>query len=207
MKMRLLSCLLFLGCLTAGMTRAQQPARPRAAKPAAMPEPVSPNYLLSPSDLVRVQVFQEDDMDWTARVSKDGTVVLPLVGAVNVNRKTPDELGAVVRDRLHDGYLVHPQVSVTVLDFAKRRFTILGQVQKPGQIDFPDNSGVNVLQAIGMAGGYTNRADAGRVLIKRTVGGKEVALMVDARRMAKKPDATPFEILPGDTLTVFETFL
>ena len=213
MQFRFPSCLLLLLCLSvAGTARAQQPARSRPAGPApaqpaastALPGTVPANYRLSPNDLVRVQVFQEDDMDWTVRVSKDGTLALPLVGAVNVNQKTPDELGAIVRDRLLDGYLAHPQVSVTVQDFAKRRFTILGQVQKPGQIDFPDNTSLNILQVIGMAGGYTRNADPGRVVIKRAVGGKDIVLRVDARRMAKDPAATPFEILPGDTISVYE---
>lgn len=213
MKIRFPIFILFLALLGGSATatvRAQQTSTPPATGPgartaaSAAPEPVPVNYLLTPNDLLRVQVFQEDDMDWTVRVTKDGTVVLPLVGTVNVNRKTPDALGAFVKDRLHEGYLVHPQVSVTVLEFSKHRFTILGQVQKPGQIDFPDNSNVNVLQAIGMAGGYTRGADAGRVVVKRTVGNREIVLKLDARRMARDPNATPFEILPGDTITVYE---
>ena len=163
------------------------------------------NYVLSPNDLVQVRVFQEDDMDWTVRVTKDGNVSLPLVGVINVKDRTPDQLGTVVRDRLHDGYLVHPQVNVSVLEFSKRRFTILGQVERPGQLDFPDNTTLNVLQAIGMAGGTTRNADPGRVYVKRRVGAKEIVLKMDARRMAKDPSLTPFDILPGDTITVPNT--
>ncbi len=182
---------------------------PAAANPAFGSVPASAglptNYVLSPNDLVQVKVFQEDDMDWTVRVTKDGNVNLPLIGAVNVRDKTPDQLGAVVRDRLHDGYLVHPQVNISVLEFSKRRFTILGEVEKPGQLDLPDNSNANVLQAIGMAGGLTRNADAGHVFIKRRVGDKEIVLKVDAKRMARDPSLAPFEILPGDTLTVPRT--
>jgi protein involved in polysaccharide export with SLBB domain len=200
-----------------GQSRSRQPSASgsNSGSPAATASPAGRgavpasqlpvNYLLSPNDLVQIKVFQEDDMDWTVRVTKDGNVNLPVVGVINVRGKTPDQLGEVVRDRLHDGYLVHPQVNISVLEFSKRRFTILGQVDRPGQIDFPDNTTVNVLQAIGMAGGTTRRADPGRVYIKRRVGAQEIVLKVDARRMARDPSFTPFEILPGDTITVAET--
>ena len=163
------------------------------------------NYIISANDLLQVKVFQEDDMNWTVRVNTDGNIVLPLVGSINATKKTPEDLAASVRERLHDGWLVHPQVSVAVLEFSKRRFTILGQVTKPGQIDFPDNSTVDVLQAIGMAGGYTRNADPGRVYVKRKVDKRQIVLTLDARRMARDAATTPFEILPGDTITVAET--
>ncbi len=173
-----------------------------AAPPAPAVAPA--NYVLSPNDLVEVKVFQEDDMDWTVRVTKDSTVNLPLVGSVAVARKTPAELGEVVKAKLHDGWLVHPQVTVSVLEFSKRRFTILGEVNKPGQIDFPDNADLDVLQALGMAGGYTKQANPARVYVKRRVNDREVVLTVDAKRMARR-EATPFKVLPGDTITVGET--
>ena len=143
-------------------------------------------------------------MDWTVRVTKDSTINLPLVGAVNVLHKTPDELGAIVAARLHDGYLVHPQVSVAVMEFSKRRFTILGEVNHAGQIDFPDNSDLDLLQAIGMAGGYTKASNPARVYVKRQVGDRQIVLTVDAKRMARR-EAAPFRVLPGDTITVSET--
>ncbi len=179
---------------------AQAAVRGDSTTPATAPA----NYVLSPNDLVEVKVFQEEDMDWTVRVTKDSTVNLPLVGSIPVERKTPAELGEIVKARLHDGYLVHPQVTVSVLEFSKRRFTILGEVNKPGQIDFPDNAELDVLQALGMAGGYTKQANPARIYIKRRVNDREVVLTVDAKRMARR-DAPPFKILPGDTITVGET--
>lgn len=209
----LLRWLLLVALAVPAVSRGQQPATPTRPRPVVAPVNTSAlptgglpaNYVLSPNDLVQVKVFQEDDMDWTVRVTKDGNVSLPLVGVINVKDRTPDQLGTVVRDRLHDGYLVHPQVNVSILEFSKRRFTILGQVERPGQLDFPDNTTLNVLQAIGMAGGTTRNADPGRVYIKRRVGTKEIVLKMDARRMAKDPSMTPFDILPGDTITIPNT--
>ena len=78
--MRLLCLLLALApvtgtCLAQSMTRdGLAPSAPAAEVPA--------NYLLTPNDLVEVKVFQEEDMDWTVRVTKDGTINLPLVGGI-----------------------------------------------------------------------------------------------------------------------------
>ena len=191
-----------LSCPAQTMTRGGLAAVPSSNAPVAAAVPS--NYALSPNDLVEVKVFQEDDMDWTVRVTKDGTVNLPLVGSVSVLHKTPDELGAIVAARLHDGYLVHPQVSVAVMEFSKRRFTILGEVNHAGQIDFPDNSDLDLLQAIGMAGGYTKASNPARVYVKRQVGDRQIVLTVDAKRMARR-EAAPFRVLPGDTITVSET--
>ena len=199
------------GGLASGQAQTVLPAGPVSRGPgvavptAAAPANVPANYALNPNDVVEVKVFQEDDMDWTVRVSKEGSINLPLVGALNVLRKTPDEVGEIVRTRLHDGYLVHPQVSVTVMEFSKRRFTILGEVTRAGEIDFPDNSDLTVLEAIGMAGGYTKSANASRVYVKRKVGEKEVVLTMDANRMARR-EAAPFKILPGDIITVGQAF-
>ena len=211
----ILRCLLLLavwpslGLAQQGLPAARPPAntqRTSAGEASSSRAPQAPsNYVLSPNDLVQVKVFQEDDMDWTVRVTKDGNVNLPVIGVINVQDKTAEQLGAVVRDRLHDGWLVHPQVNISVLEFSKRRFTILGQVERPGQIDFPDNATLNVLQAIGMAGGTSRNADPGRVYVKRKVGSKEIVLKLDTRRMARDASSPPFDILPGDTITVSQT--
>jgi len=176
-------------------------ATPEDAPVRQYPTAVPPNYVLSPNDLIEVKVFQEDDMDWTVRITTDSTVNLPLCGSIDVLHKTPADLAQIVKTQLQNGYLRNPQVSVMVIEFSKRRFTILGEVTKPGQIDFPDNSDLNLLDAVGLAGGYTRQADAGRVYIKREIGGKEVVMTVDAKRMARGKIA-PFKILPGDIITV-----
>lgn len=183
-----------LGLLSPGL-RAQAPQEQTASQ----------NYALQPNDLVEILVFQEEDMHWKLRVSKDGSLNLPLIGTVGTSRKTADDLAAAIREKLADGYLANPQVTVTVLAYAKRRFTILGQVTRPGSYDMPDNAGVSLVQAIGMAGGFTGKAAPRRVLVKRTAGGQEVVQKLDAERMARDKDAPGFEVLPGDTITVTES--
>ena len=161
------------------------------------------SYRLSPNDLVRIKVFQEDDLTTEMRLAKDGTGTFPLLGGINLGGKTVDEAAASIRDLLGKDYLVNPQVTLTVVEYSKRRFMVLGQVQKPGSYDIPSEESVTLLQAIAMAGGFTRLAVQGKVTITRTTGGKKT-VSVDVKSAANDPGTKPFEILPDDTIIVSE---
>lgn len=163
------------------------------------------NYVLSPNDLVKLTVFQENDLETTVRVSKDGTTTFPLIGAVKIGGKAPQEAAKLIRDLLAKDYLVNPQVNLTVIEYAKRRFVVLGQVQRPGSYDMPDRDTVRLLQAIGMAGGYTRVADPAKITLKRAVNGKEEMFKLNAKSMAKGDSKAEFEIRSGDVITVGES--
>jgi polysaccharide export outer membrane protein len=170
-------------------------------------QPPPGNYLLGPNDLVEVTVFQEDDLATKARVGNDGTITVPLVGSVKVGGKSVDEAAQIIRARLAKGYLVNPQVNVSVTEFSKRFVTVIGEVQKGGTFEFPNQGPLNLLQAIGLAGGYSKIADPKKVTVKRVVNGKEASITVDAKAMAGKSGSKIMEILPGDTVTVGESWL
>lgn len=163
------------------------------------------NYLLSPNDLVEVEVYQELEMNTKARVGNDGTISMKFIDSVKVGGRSVSEAAQIIRARLAKGYFVNPQVTVNVLEFAKRRFTVLGQVVKGGTYDFPDNGTVDLLSAIGMAGGYTRIADPGKVTVRRRSGGKEEVFKLNAKTMAADPAANRFEVQSGDTITVGES--
>ncbi len=181
---------------------AQSVSVPTAAASAVPPDG---NYLLQPNDLVEVLVFQEDDMTRRLRVAKDGSINLPLIGTVQAGRRTADDLAATIRRQLADGYLANPQVTVTVLTYAKRRFTILGQVNRPGAYDIPDNSTLSLVQAVGMAGGFTRLAAPKKVVLKRVTNGQETVQRLDVDRMSRDERTPAFEVRPGDTITVLES--
>ena len=163
------------------------------------------NYKLSANDLLDFRVFQEPELDGVIRVSGDGTAIFPLIGAVNVMGKTVTEATEEIKARYRDGYLVYPQVSLTVRTYAQKLFTVLGQVQKPGSYDMKGSDEITLLQAIGMAGGYTKIANPGRVTVKRRQDGGERVIKLDAKRMARGEDSTSFYIKPGDVITVAES--
>ncbi len=188
------------GLLAAGPLGALAGEQTAAAPPLAEPQ----TYVLSPNDVVQVRVYQEDDLETKMRIGKDGTTSFPLIGVINLGGKTVAQAADLIRARLADGYLVNPQVTVSVIEYAKRRFTVLGQVQKPGTYEIPNEESMTFLQAVAMAGGYTRLANRGSVTVTRMVGGKKTNFNLDLKSATSDLNTQPFEILPDDTITVAE---
>jgi len=188
------------GLLAAGPLGALAGEQTAAAPPLAEPQ----TYVLSPNDVVQVRVYQEDDLETKMRIGKDGTTSFPLIGVINLGGKTVAQAADLIRARLADGYLVNPQITVSVIEYAKRRFTVLGQVQKPGTYEIPNEESMTFLQAVAMAGGYTRLANRGSVTVTRMVGGKKTNFNLDLKSATSDLNTQPFEILPDDTITVAE---
>jgi protein involved in polysaccharide export with SLBB domain len=167
---------------------------------------VDTDYRLSPNDLLDFRIFQEPDFDAVIRVSGDGTAIFPMIGKVDVEGKTIGEATADLRKRYMEGFLANPQVNLTVRTYARKVFTVLGQVQRPGTYEFEAGQPVTLLQAIGLAGGYTRIANPSNVTVKRSAGGAENVYHFNAKKMAKSPGAySAFRIMPGDVITVAES--
>lgn len=163
-----------------------------------------PNYVLTANDILHVRVYQEDDLEAKVRISKDGSIVLPLIGSVTVGGKTRESAATMIRDRLGEKYLVNPVVSLEIVEYSKRRFTVLGQVQRPGSFEMPGDESVNLLQAISIAGGYTRLGAGNRVTVQRGQGPDKQTFKLDADSMAKDKNVKIFEVLADDTITIGE---
>ena len=185
---------------SAGPDRAAAPASPALTA-------VSPEYVLRPGDVVQIKVYQEEDLTALSRIGKDGSITLPLLGSVKVASNTVDHAAMLIRDLLAKDYLVNPQVTLNVSEFAKRRFTVLGQVQRPGTYDMPADEAVSLLQAIATAGGYTRIGNPRKVTVQRVVGTENKVLHLDAEGMAQDKKQTTFEIHPDDVIVVGEKWI
>jgi protein involved in polysaccharide export with SLBB domain len=198
-RTRLLRC--FLTVLAALL--ALSCAAPRASAQSA-PLPTR-DYRLAPNDLLDFRVFQEPELDAVVRVSGEGVASFALIGPVQIGGRTIAEATDLIKARYRDGYLKNPQVSLTVRSYARKLFTILGQVQKPGSYDMQGTNHITLLQAIGMAGGYSKIADPSNVTVKRLEPDGERVLKFNAKRMARGEDKTSFFIKTGDVITVGES--
>jgi protein involved in polysaccharide export with SLBB domain len=159
------------------------------------------------NDSVNIKVFQEEELLTTERIARDGTITFPFIGTVSLVGRTLQESAEILQARLRE-YLVHPQVTVRVVEYSKRRFTVLGQVSKPGIYELPDDSSLTLLEAIGMAGGYTRIANPSKVTLKRQGSrGEDTLYRLDAARMARDKDSQRFDVQAGDTILVGESFL
>lgn len=187
--------------LLPAVAQTNAPSEPRTA---ITIRPESELARIGPADVVVVSVYQEEDLNAKVSVDGKGNVSLPLLGSVKVGGMTTDEAVAAIRELYGKDYLVNPQVTVAVSDRAKRRFTVLGQVSKPGVYEFPANEAVNLLQAIAMAGGYTRLASPSKVTLQRQEGEGTRTLKIDALAMARNTQSPPLPVLPDDVITVGE---
>jgi polysaccharide export outer membrane protein len=153
-------------------------------------KPGSNAYKLDTGDKVKVIVYGEDDLSGEFDVDGSGFVRLPLIGQVRAAGLTLKDFEAAIEAKLATGYLVNPKVSVAVSNY--RPFTILGEVNKPGE--YPYENDMTVLNAVALGGGYTYRADKDNVYVRRKGSESEVKMPAD--------DRTP--IYPGDTVRVDE---
>jgi polysaccharide export outer membrane protein len=207
MKLLLMWVAACLGCAALAQTEpapAISSPGPGAAYGANL---VSPEYILRPGDVVQVKVYQEDDLTALTRISKEGVITMPLLGAVKVVSNTVGQATATIRDLLEKDYLVNPQVTVNVTEFAKRRFTVLGQVQRPGTYDMPSEDSVSLLQAVATAGGYTRIGNPKDITVQRTVGAENKMFHLNVEAMAKNKKEKPFVILPDDVIVVGEKWI
>jgi polysaccharide export outer membrane protein len=207
--------------LSPQLLRAQQDTAPdvpvapvattTATTPAATPTrsaggvAVDSNYVLQKNDDLRITVFGEDDLTTETRISKTGSIAFPLIGSLKIDGMTIEQATAEIRRLLDKDYIVNPQVRITLMEYAKQRITILGQVRAPGEMELPVEGGLDLLGAIAMAGGFTRIADPGRVTVRRNVDGKDIVLKVNAKDLEKNDNVKPFLVKPGDTITVPES--
>lgn len=163
------------------------------------------DYVLVIGDVVQLNVFREPELATQATIARDGTVQLPLVREVRLAGLTIREARELLRNLYDRQFLVNPQVFLNVARYAQRKFTIMGQVNRPGSYELQGGERLDVLEAIGLAGGFTRLADRGRVIVQRREGDEVKAIRINARRMAdgKEP---PFEVQPGDVITVTESW-
>lgn len=158
------------------------------------------DYRIGAQDLLEISVFGINDLSKTVRVNSNGQISLPLIGGVMAGGQTIPALEIAIGDKLSEGYLQHPQVSVFVKEFTSQRVTLEGEVKKPGI--YPITGKTSLLQAIATAEGLTDLADLGGVVLFREVNGKRMAAGFDMRSI--RNGQTPDPQIYGDDVIVIE---
>lgn len=185
-----------------------QSSSPGSASPFTPGSSVSapPGYILSANDQIAVEVFGEEDLRTNGRLNPEGNLSVPLLGSIHLAGLTLTQAASKLTDLYGRDYLVSPKVNVMLLGYAKRRFSILGQVSRPGSFEMPESSpgGIDLLEAIAMAGGYTRIAAPERITVRRQGPGGDQIFKVNAKRFTKGSGGG-FHVEPGDTITVGES--
>jgi len=156
-------------------------------------------YRIGREDVLDVAVWRDADLSRTLPVRPDGFISLPMVGEVRAEGRTPNELADELREALK-AYVQEPRVTVIVREVNSSRVFITGEVANPGA--YPLRGRVSILQAIALAGGFTDFANSDRITVIRTddKGGK---IPVRYSDLISNKDGTQEVILrPGDTIVV-----
>jgi len=177
-----------------------------SAAPSGIGASAPAGYILSANDQVSVEVFGEDDLRTNGRLNPEGNLSVPLLGSIHLAGLTLTQAASKLTDLYGRDYLVNPRVNVMLLSYAKRRFSILGQVNRPGSYEMPESSpgGIDLLEAIALAGGYTRIAAPERITVRRHNGNGDQVFKVNAKRFTKGSGGG-FLVEPGDTITVGES--
>ena len=146
-------------------------------------------YLLSPGDKISIQVYGEKELTFSAMsVPYDGIIRFPFIGEIAVTGKSEQELANIITVKLKEGYLLDPQVTVSVVQY--RPIFVGGAVENPGLRQFLPN--MDVEKIVAMAGGFSERADQKNILVLRSQdnSSEEISAELTTR------------VLPGDVITV-----
>ena len=163
-------------------------------------------YVLSANDSVAVDVFGEEDLRTSGRLNPEGNLSLPLLGSIHLAGLNLTQAASKLTELYGRDYLVNPRVNVSLLGYAKRRFSILGQVGHPGSFELPESNpdGIDLLEAVAIAGGFTRIAAPERITVRRHNASGDQVFKVNAKRFTKGSGGG-FLIVPGDTITVGES--
>jgi polysaccharide export outer membrane protein len=158
------------------------------------------DYRIGAQDLLQVSVYGIDELSRDVRVNSNGQISLPLIGGVMAGGKTIPELEKAIGDKLKDGYLQDPQVTVFIKEFTSQQVTLEGALQKPGI--YPLTGKTSLLQAIALAQGLDDLADLHNVIVFRTIDGKRMGAVYDIAQVRAGNLEDP-EIY-GDDIVVVE---
>lgn len=180
----------------------QKPATGSDVKAISQPSSVAlpSNYVIGVEDVLAVVFWRDKELSAEVVVRPDGKISLPMLNDVMAAGMTPESLADVVA-KAATKFVRDPGATVIVKEIRSRKVYIIGEVVKPGTFQLA--SEMNVLQAIGEAGGFIEGANKGDVIIVRNESGKERRFKFNYNEVVKgKNPAQNIRLIPGDTIII-----
>ena len=169
---------------------------------------VDENYILKPSDVIKVSIFLEPDLEKSVRIEADGTVTLPLIKKVKIANLTVSDAQELITQLYNRDYLVDPQISVLVVSFSPKLVRILGSVNRPGVVEMPPDREMTLTEAIASANGISRLGNPKSITIKRVNdSGKTEQFEVNFNRILMNAKAKDMILKEGDTVWVPERII
>ena len=157
-------------------------------------------YKINAGDILNISVWKEPDLQGETIVRPDGGISFPLVGDLNIQGKTVENVRQLITGKLQK-YIPDPVVTVAMRQIAGNKLYVIGKVNKPGE--FLVGRPANVMQALAMAGGLNPFASPSRIVILRRIGDKEQTLPFDYKAVSRGEFLNQnITLLPGDVVVV-----
>jgi len=162
--------------------------------------PAEADYKIGAQDVLRIDVWKEDQLTRTVPVRPDGKITLPLLNDIQAAGLTSMQLAAVITDGLKR-YITNPQVTVSISEINSRRVYVTGEVMHPGTFALLPN--MTVLQALSGSGGFTQFARTKKIYVLRSEPGKQTKIPFNYNEViGGKKSEQDITLQPGDVIVV-----
>ncbi len=150
-----------------------------------------------------IQVFREPELNTAGQLGSDGSLTMPLIGTIRLQGLTTTQAEGVIEQKLRDGYLVRPQVSVRITQRVIRTVTVSGEVRQPGVFTLPYDRKLSLVQVVNMAGGPSDIANIKKVSLRSGSTGKVSLVNMKSILRGKAKDII---LKKGDVIHIPEGF-
>jgi len=123
------------------------------------------SYEVGISDILEITMTRPEQITITSTVAPDGNISFPYIGSLQAKGMTLTEVQQKIEQRLADGYMKYPVVTVYLKESRSRKFFVYGEVINPGTYPLEEN--ITVLKAISIAGGFTKYGSSSKVKVLR----------------------------------------
>ncbi len=159
------------------------------------------DYRLGTGDVLRITVYGQPDLTTEARIGENGSITFPLIGEVKLVGSTPSQGEAeIVRRLKKGGFILDPNVNLNIVQYHSQQISVLGRVNRPGQVTLDKISRVS--DALALAGGIiVDGADT--ITLVRVRNGKTEYRDIDVIALFKEGGETSNEVVSdGDIINV-----
>ena len=199
--------LLVIACLSAALSaslESQSTPQPKGANTSAgktlAPLVLPKDYVIGVEDVLNVVFWSAKELSAEVLVRPDGKISLPILNDVPAAGMTPEQLAAAIA-KVATKFVRDPSATVIVKAVHSRKVYVVGEVARPGP--FALGSEMNVMQAIGEAGGFLEHAKKGDVVIVRNENGQERRYKFNYNDVVRGKNLQQnIRLLPGDTILV-----
>lgn len=174
------------------------------------------DYMVGPGDVLDIRVWDHEDLNRVVEISQEGAFSFPFVGIVEVSNHSVVEIEKELAQKLSDGYIVAPQVTISVSEYRNQKVFVFGEVNRPGSYILKHKS--HLLEIISEAGGFTGQRGTVCTIVRpeKTVDKIKPTSIKEAKEneiikidldllISGSKENPPFYISPGDSIYVDES--